>query len=214
METGNQQLSKKQWRNTMANMRDSLDERQRGEWSAEASKLAFKHAVRTAARSILLYVPFRSELSLMPLAEMCWASGIAVYAPRCNPDDRSMTLYEISGWSQLAAGAYGLLEPNPALSSKLADEAIDMVCVPGLAFDGEGGRLGYGAGYYDRLAEELNLADGNKRPQWIGASFSAQIVERVPMEPHDLRLDGLVTENGFRLFKETGEADGDGAYAL
>jgi 5-formyltetrahydrofolate cyclo-ligase len=67
---------------------------------------------------------------------------------------------------------------------------LDVVVLPGIAFDRQGGRLGQGKGYYDRL-----LADVSSKCTLIGLAFDVQLVEEVPMEPHDVRLDILITES-------------------
>ncbi|WP_160308964.1 5-formyltetrahydrofolate cyclo-ligase [Paenibacillus sp. DMB20] len=73
-----------------------------------------------------------------------------------------------------------------------------------MAFDRKGGRLGYGGGYYDRLRERLNLQESarGKRSLWIGLAYEIQLMDKVPTESHDLRLDGLITENGCIKFEE------------
>jgi 5-formyltetrahydrofolate cyclo-ligase len=71
----------------------------------------------------------------------------------------------------------------------VAPEAIDWVLVPGVAFDPQGGRLGYGGGYYDRL---LPLLPSMTRR--VAGAFELQVVERVPAAPHDLRVDAVITE--------------------
>lgn len=117
-----------------------------------------------------------------------------------------MTLYRLESWSQLAPGSYGIREPDSAKAAALsADYLPDTIIVPGLAFDRLGGRMGYGAGYYDRFAERLGrLAERREQKLlWIGAGFEAQFVERVPLEVHDLRLDGVVSELAFYYSHET-----------
>jgi 5-formyltetrahydrofolate cyclo-ligase len=98
----------------------------------------------------------------------------------------------------LREGRMGILEPPCALPPQSLDPD-DLVLVPGLAFDREGGRLGRGGGYYDRA---LAVGRGAElRPLLIGVGFSYQLVERVPMGELDVRLDGVVSE--LELF-ETG----------
>ncbi|MNI15577.1 5-formyltetrahydrofolate cyclo-ligase family protein [compost metagenome] len=74
----------------------------------------------------------------------------------------------------------------------------DVVFVPGLAFDRQGGRLGYGKGYYDRLQASWKQDSGFalKPPVWIGLAFSQQLVPEVPMDGHDAYMDMLITEEG------------------
>lgn len=152
---------------------------------------------------MMIYVPFRSELDSRPLIEWAWDAGIEVLVPRTIPSSRSMELYLLQHWGQLAPGAYGIPEPNPAAAVRRGDAAPDIVWVPGLAFDKKGGRLGYGGGYYDRLHDKLNrplqMSDSgmpSKRTMWMGLAYDFQVIDEVPMDRHDAVLDGLVTNQG------------------
>lgn len=94
----------------------------------------------------------------------------------------------------LIEGPYGILQPGPD-----AEEVFpDIILAPLLAFDREGGRLGYGGGFYDRALDYLKAAkrDKDNALQVWGVAFSAQEVARVPTEPHDQRLDAVLTEQG------------------
>ncbi len=187
-------------RKELAERRNGLTEEQRKTGAAEASLHAFSLIMDTCSSLVMLYVSFRSELSLRPLAELCWERGIGVIAPRCNPADRSMTLYELEHWGQLAPGAYGIQEPNPDLAKRLDGQVLPgIIFVPGLGFDRAGGRIGYGGGYYDLFAAKLGQSP-DKAPLWIGACFDEQVIEAVPMEGHDLTLNGLVTPSGVWRF--------------
>ncbi|BBI31835.1 hypothetical protein KCTCHS21_12340 [Cohnella abietis] len=91
-------------------------------------------------------------------------------------------------------GKWGVPEPDP-LQTLLAEQsqALDVVLVPGLAFTKEGSRLGYGGGYYDRLYAD-RLGFSNPKTLWIGFAFANQVIaDPLPMETHDLPLDGLAT---------------------
>lgn len=193
-------------RTKMAARRNGLDAGERERWSQEASFHAIRLVREHAARSVMVYVPFRSELGLQRLVEWCWEQQVQVIVPRCIAADRSMTLHALQGWDQLRPGAYGIPEPDPdKLPALPRGQWPEMVFVPGLAFDLQGGRMGYGGGYYDRLAEAAGRRIGQAGQAgpmlWIGAAFEAQLVPHVPMERHDLRLDGVVTERGLYMIK-------------
>lgn len=190
----------------MTSMRDAIAEVLRREQSAAACERLKKWTEENEFRSVMAYASFRSELCLDNFIEWCWMNGIEVILPRCMPTDRAMTLYRLESWNQLTIGAYGIREPDTVKADALsADYLPDAVIVPGLAFDRVGGRLGYGAGYYDRFAERNGHLTENRKQKllWIGAGFEAQLVERVPLEVHDLRLDGVVTELAFYCSHET-----------
>ena len=77
--------------------------------------------------------------------------------------------------------------------------------MPLSAFDGQGHRIGYGAGHYDRAIDRLRAK--GRSPRLIGVAFDCQEVASVPAEPHDVALDAVLTESGFRIFKRHGGQD-------
>lgn len=184
--------------------RDQLPEQLRSSWSAAACQavIDWLEQRQGSAGSLVVYVPFRSELDTKPLIEWGWRSDRTVIVPRCVRSDRSMELYIIKDWGELIPGAYGILEPDPNKSQRCDASFIpDIVIVPGLAFDSQGGRLGYGGGYYDRLHERLNklAAEQVKRaPLWVGVGYESQLIPEVLMDQHDARLEALVTEQGLQ----------------
>ena len=158
--------------------------------------------------AVCLYGAFRSEADPADLAASCLEKGDAVYAPRVVPGGEEMEVRRLASPVDWTRGRYGVPEPDPARTEPLdrADlaEALDLVLVPGLAFDRQGRRLGYGGGHYDRLYRSMRAgsppdapdAEGGK-PLWVGFAFSFQIAgEALPVEPHDLRLDAVATERG------------------
>ncbi|GGG82251.1 5-formyltetrahydrofolate cyclo-ligase [Paenibacillus radicis (ex Gao et al. 2016)] len=193
-------LDKNMLRQKMLAARNSLSAEECAEKSAVVCRYLAEWLTEKAAKRVMCYAPFRSELDTRPLMEWAWQSGLGVVLPRSEPADRSMSLHLISRWEDLIAGAYGIMEPDPAASPALAEQEWPrIIIVPGVAFDSCGGRLGYGGGYYDRFAQRLG-----DESVWIGAAFDVQLMslemEKLPMQPHDKRMDGLITESGLRLF--------------
>ena len=93
--------------------------------------------------------------------------------------------------ADLTPGPWGIREPDPRRCPPVRPGDVDLVLVPGVAFDAGGGRLGYGGGYYDRL-----LGTCAEATTLVAAAFEVQMVERVPMGPGDRRVDLVVTERG------------------
>ena len=137
-----------------------------------------------AAHSIMAYMACRGELSLAPVLEDIWARGKALLLPRCEASD-IMTARQVDSPSQLAPGAYGVMEPSEACEV-VSPQEIDLILVPGVAFDRRGGRLGQGGGYYDRfLAETPALR--------VGICHDFALLERVPTQAHDRFMDCIIT---------------------
>ncbi|ADU13304.1 5-formyltetrahydrofolate cyclo-ligase [Asticcacaulis excentricus] len=137
--------------------------------------------------------PIRDEIDPRPLMRHFQARGYTLALPSVEAEGRMIfRAYTLD--ARLVAGPLGTHQPGPD-----APEVFpDLILAPLLAFDREGGRLGYGGGFYDRALDYLrcvNQSNANPLQVW-GVAFSAQAVARVPTEPHDQRLDTVLTEEG------------------
>lgn len=138
------------------------------------------------AKSVLLYASFRSEVDTLAIIEEALASGKRVMLPRVRGE--VLEIYEIEGLGEMAPGFMGIPEP-PADDARLRGLGdVDVVVVPGAAFDPEGWRLGYGKGYYDRLLSEA------PRTHRVALAYEEQIVEALPHEEHDMGMHEIVTD--------------------
>jgi 5-formyltetrahydrofolate cyclo-ligase len=117
-----------------------------------------------------------------------WPEGKRVALPRVAGDE--LSVHWVACREELVPGKFGILEPRADAPS--AGRAFDLILVPGMAFDRTGGRLGRGKGYYDRF---LTSASGFV----AGVCFDDQLVSEVPREPHDARIDAVVTPSSISL---------------
>lgn len=141
------------------------------------------------AEQVLFYVNLKTELSTELLLEEAWRLGKEVYAPRCRPDG-SLQFYRVLCREELVPGSFGIFEPDEGRCPPLRDLRTDCLClVPGVAFDREGNRLGYGKGYYDRFLAGKGLF-------CLGLCYEELLLLRLPREEHDRRVDLIVTEAG------------------
>jgi 5-formyltetrahydrofolate cyclo-ligase len=128
----------------------------------------------------------------MPLIEAMLESGRKVVVPWCEPED--LLLFELRGLNELVPARFGLLEPPASLredGERMPDLAeVDLIVVPGVAFDRSGGRLGHGKGYYDRLLSRR--APGTPA---IALAFQCQMIDAVPMIGGDIAVDLVLTES-------------------
>jgi 5-formyltetrahydrofolate cyclo-ligase len=152
-----------------------------------------KPALADTVPTLLSYMPFRSEPDITPLMEWCWREGVRVLLPRVVKETRSFVLHAVNGYGDIEGSTWGIREPRADLPAEEHIASISMILVPGLAFDCEFGRLGYGGGFYDRFMQ-LFAARGLKRPYSVAAAFDLQVVPQVPVSWHDFCLDGLITE--------------------
>ncbi|SFM12586.1 5-formyltetrahydrofolate cyclo-ligase [Paenibacillus sp. 1_12] len=143
--------------------------------------------------TIFTYMPIKSEVDITPIMESCWSQQYRVLIPKVQPEQK-LKLYEIRSYSDLEKGKYGIPEPAADSPQHSIDiRHIDVVLVPGLAFDSHLGRLGYGGGYYDRFMQQY-VRSGYTKPYIIAGAFDTQIIQEVPMGLFDFRLDELITE--------------------
>ncbi len=144
------------------------------------------------ARTICWYVGVRDEVPTLEMIELALSEGRRAVVP-WRAGER-LELFAISGTSDLEPASFSLLEPGLAVRSDPArrsvPEAVDLFVVPGVAFDRQGRRLGYGRGFYDRL-----LALARPDAVAVGLAFDAQVVDRVPAAPHDVPMRAVVTES-------------------
>lgn len=139
-----------------------------------------------AASAILGFVALPSEPDLSALLASASESGRTVCVPRWNAETGSYEAARLAGPESLRPGPFGVPEPADSLPS-LAWERLDLILVPGLAFDRHGWRLGRGRGFFDRI-----LSQASSARRW-GVAFDRQVVEHVPHEPHDVNVHTLAT---------------------
>lgn len=165
----------------------------RHEKALRASRRLIDSGVWHGARAVFVYLSTEREIDTTPLVDAAWRAGKRVLAPKIDAAERAMAPVEIRAWSDCLPGHRGIVEPIDGDPFPAAD--IDLVIVPGLAFDPRGYRLGKGGGFYDRF-----LADPRVRGCRCGFAFEEQVVARVPTEPHDQPVHCLITDDRVREF--------------
>lgn len=141
------------------------------------------------AGTVMAYLPFRNEVDTTPLFFDLWAAGKNILVPVCRPADAALIPCQIRGMEDLEPGTWGILEPKADCRRPVAVDEIDMVIVPGVAFDSDGNRLGYGGGYYDRFIPRLKPGTPT-----VAVAFQIQIVPRLIPEKYDRLMDWVITE--------------------
>lgn len=162
--------------------------------AARRGRLALEYLLRDPrwrrARIVGLYMPIRSELDTAHLLAQALASGKQVYLPRIlDKNGRSMQFGACASVAALVPGVWGIPEPMPGPEP----EWLDLVVLPGLAFDKSGIRLGYGGGFYDSYLGASGLVELT-----LGLCYSFQIIEKIMADPWDIRVNGLCSEAGLQ----------------
>lgn len=163
----------------------------------EAASAAFRIGAQlqeslTAYRSVAGFSATQNEVDLTHFYNELLARDVSLYFPRVTAPGE-MEFARVTSLDELQAGAFGIPEPI-GTASPLRD--VEAFLVPGLGFDRQGTRLGFGGGYYDRALGQ-RLEAGGLVPLFVGIGYSCQLLETVlPVEPWDVRLHLLVTEDG------------------
>ena len=141
-------------------------------------------------KAVFLFLSMNSEINTIPLLEGALADGKKIFAPRVEKECLSFCRIQ-SPDGPWIEGPFGIREPAGELEAAKAEDFPALVVAPGLAFDEEGNRLGKGKGYYDRFFGELDSA--GRQYTALGLCMDFQIVEKVPVEKTDKKMDWLLT---------------------
>jgi 5-formyltetrahydrofolate cyclo-ligase len=166
--------------------RDALSDEQRAAAAQAIAKRGLPPAIQPGA-VVAGYSPIRSEIDPAPLMQKLAAQGAQLALPAITARGKSLIFRAWSASDRLMLGSLGILEPSPAA----AELVPDILLVPLAAFDRAGHRIGYGAGHYDVTLAHLRKV---KSITAIGLAFAVQEIENVPMQPHDVALDYVLTE--------------------
>jgi 5-formyltetrahydrofolate cyclo-ligase len=144
-----------------------------------------------AAKTVMFYIDVRSEVRTRHSLEDALASGKRVVVPYCV--DGELELFHLESVDELEVGMYKILEPKAELRSlpekRVPVAELDLIMVPGVAFDARGARMGHGKGYYDKLLEHA-------RPDTplVALAFECQLFDEIPTQSHDVFMDKILTE--------------------
>ncbi|WP_002145724.1 5-formyltetrahydrofolate cyclo-ligase [Bacillus cereus] len=141
------------------------------------------------AKTIGITLSMENEVNTYPIIEKAWEEGKKVVVPKCNKGTRTMSFRKISNFNQLETVYMNLREPIPALTEEVNADEIDLQIVPGVAYTERGERIGYGGGYYDRYLVHY-------KGKALSLAYSFQMVEHIPVEPFDKKVEKIITEKG------------------
>ncbi|MBN1898088.1 MAG: 5-formyltetrahydrofolate cyclo-ligase [Spirochaetes bacterium] len=166
---------------------EKLSKRERIEKEHQIYRNLFAMAKFKKSVHILSYVSFKNEVDTKYIIQRSIEEGKKVYVPRVDEDTNELKICALSSFKELKKGYRGIPEP---INEPVEKEKFDLILVPGLAFDPNGFRLGRGEGYFDKYLDKVK---GFK----VGLGFFLQIVEKIPVEGHDIKMNMIITEKGF-----------------
>jgi 5-formyltetrahydrofolate cyclo-ligase len=165
------------------------------------ARLALAHRLLARKRRIGLYIPAKGEIDCLPLLDRALRLGARCFLP-VVPRARQRMLW----FSQLGEGPhwgvnrYGIPEYGHRQFERLRAGELDILFLPLLGFDEQGYRMGMGGGYYDASLAYLTRRRAWHKPRLVGLAFEAQKVARLPRDPWDVPLDGVITERRYYRF--------------
>jgi len=193
-------IVKKELRRRLQAVLTSIPPATLSERSRVAADLLFNEPEYRRAEVMMVYLSHTQEADTTRIVLQAWQDRKRILAPQVSWESKAMIPIEIRNLDiDVARNGIGLREPIEG--PPIPIELIDLVIVPGLAFDGAGNRLGRGRGFYDRF-----LARPNFRGIACGFALEAQIVDAIPAGPHDMKIDMLVTDAAVRRFAKTAGA--------
>ncbi len=159
----------------------------------EKDELIKKHIIEQPefikAKTVLFYASFRSEVDTKEIIDISLKNGKTVILPKVDNKEKILKLYEIKDINELSPGYMQIMEPKASEERLKSLADIDLILIPGAAFDLQGNRLGYGAGFYDKL-----LSGMKKRILIIAPAYEEQVAEKIAAEPHDVKVDRIITD--------------------
>jgi 5-formyltetrahydrofolate cyclo-ligase len=170
-------------------IKEKRKEHPKGEVETKSRKIMerlFEMSEFAAAETVLFYASKPDEVQTFEMMRKAMSLGKRVVLPITIREEKRLILSELKSVDDLVQGEFGVMEPPEQIEVLLNE--IEVVIVPGIAFDEEGDRIGHGMGYYDKLLKHLPDAT------FIGLAFEFQIVEDIPEEDHDVNVHRIITE--------------------
>lgn len=176
--------------------------------SAAIARRVFALPAVLAARTCLAYVSVRNEVETGSIIALLREQGTIVSLPAVLPSGSLCAATAPSSLSNLVTGPFGIPQPDVTQATIVSPRDLDVIFVPGVAFDGSGRRIGFGKGYYDRFLATLPRLEAQKetgtgsspapvvhKPTLIGLAFDFQVYPEIPAESHDIPVDAVITES-------------------
>ena len=177
-------------REEMIRVRGKLDDAERSEKSRQIARRLFELEAFKKSKAVFFFLSLPREVQTEEMIREAFRLNKEVFVPLVDKEERRLQVARIPGMEiEFVRGEYGVREPAPGEREIVAPSRIDLVVAPGLAFDPRGGRIGYGAGYYDRLLQQIPA-----QAVRIGIGFDFQVRDSVPQTDFDVPVQIVVTE--------------------
>jgi 5-formyltetrahydrofolate cyclo-ligase len=183
-------LDKKALRKELLIKRENLTEEEILKKSNLIANSIYNSKVYRDAKTIMTYISFKNEVYTHNIIKKSIIENKKIVVPITIPETKELKISQVLDFNELEIGYYNILTPKKEFLRYIDPKDIDLVLVPGVAFDKNGYRIGYGGGYYDRFLDKLRK-DAIK----IGLAFDLQLIDKVPKDNYDKSVDIIITEN-------------------
>lgn len=143
------------------------------------------------SKKIFTYISFGSEVDTIKLINYSFSNNKEVYVPKINKQTKDMIALKIHNFNNMSVDKWGIIEPKSVDKANIGTD-FDLIIMPGIAFDKQGNRIGYGGGYYDKYISKLNNASN-----LLALAYDFQIIQDIESESHDIKVDFILTNKGF-----------------
>lgn len=186
-------MDKKTLRQSVLKQRKAMTHLEHQQKSQQIYRQILEQGLLDPVTTLLIYMDYRNEVATKPIIQEAFKRSIRVVLPVVDFDTMTLQLVSIENLdTDMRLSQYNILEPIPTAKNRVDLHEIDLILAPGVAFDQNLYRLGYGGGFYDKL-----LADKNPKTPVYALAFELQMVHQVPYEPYDYQMDGILTERSF-----------------
>ncbi len=187
-------MTKKELRAMVSAKKKLLSREEIESYSKKVCDILIQQPFYKSAKVIYPYLAYNQEIITTPLIEQAWRDGKEVAVPKTG-DDRSMEFIRIRSFDNVELGYCDIPEP---VSGEIADDKDVLILMPGLVFDKDFNRIGYGGGYYDRHLDRKSDCRFLK----VSFAYDFQIVDHIETEEHDYKVYAIITAEGCRFSPE------------
>lgn len=186
---------KKQIRREKLKIRREMNIEEKSNYDKIIKDKFFESSFYKESENIFIYISYDSEINTKYIITRAIKEGKKIYVPRTEFSTKLMNAVIIENFDNLVESRYGILEPKKD-EPFIDPNDLDLIVVPGVAFDKNGGRVGYGAGYYDRYFKRINNENKSKIVK-LALAYDFQLMDKVPTDEEDVLIDAVMTEKQF-----------------
>ena len=182
-------MEKKKVREEIIKKRNDLSSEIKEKYDEVIFKQLIESDIYNNSKKIFTYVSFGSEIDTIKFIKYALNENKEIYIPKTDKAKKEMVAIRINSLDNMSVDNWGIIEPKSVDKNKIGEE-FDLILMPGLAFDKKGNRIGYGGGYYDKYLSQIKETS-NK----IVLAYDFQIVNNIENEPHDIKVNYIITNN-------------------